>query len=72
MAIFTGVFVKIVYFVISLIVWAGSNYFFVSSGIPASISSILSFLAFLASLAVFFPKVRDVLQSIVETIRDLV
>ena len=71
MTIFTGVFVKIIYFFLSLIVWAGSNYLFVSSGIPTSISAILSFLAFIASLTVFFPTVRDVLEKIVDGVNKL-
>ena len=70
--IYIGVIIKLIYFLISLLVWGGSFIFFVEAGIPSQISAILSFLAFLASLAIFFQKVRGVLESIVETIRDLI
>ena len=63
---------KLFYFFICLLVWSGSYNFFINSGLPSEISAILSFLAFIASLAVFFQKVRDVLEAIVETIRDLI
>ena len=72
MPIYVGVIVKLIYFLISLFVWGGSYKFFVDAGIPNPISAVLSFLAFLASLAIFFQRVRGVIQEIVKAIRDLV
>jgi len=71
MSIFTGVIIKLIYLGISLLVWWISYLFFVGAGLPSWISSILSFLAFLAVLAVLFPKVKEVIESIVETLDDL-
>jgi len=70
-SIFTGVFVKLLYLIVSLIVGGASYDFFVNARIPSPVAAILSFLAFIACLAVLFPKVREVLSEIVETVRDL-
>ena len=67
-----GVWVKIIYFIICLFVWAGSYNFFIDAGIPSQYSAILSFLAFIASLAVFFQKVKEVLGKIVDAIQELI
>jgi len=72
MSLSIGVVVKIFYFIICLFVWGGSYSFFLNAGIPSEISAFMSFLSFIASLAVFFPKVREVLESIVEAVRDLI
>ncbi|MDQ1281475.1 MAG: hypothetical protein QG670_2740 [Thermoproteota archaeon] len=71
MTVFTGMIIKIIYFFEALIIWGVSFYFFSGSGIPSSISSILSLLIFIVCLAIFFPKIKDVLGAVVREIGKL-
>ena len=64
MSLSIGIIVKIFYFLLCLFVWRGSYNLFVGAGLGTEISALLSFLTFIVSLAIFFKKVKAVLEKL--------